>query len=258
MKNLRIVLIGSGNVATQLAKAFTQSGCVIEQIYSRTTQAAKSLAKQYQCSFTTNLIDIYTHADLYVYAIKDDALKDIISSIKPTNGLHIHTAGSLSLTIFEGFQQNYGVWYPFQTFSKKRAVDFTNIPILYEGNTTDNELVLAALAKKISRHSLYCSSEQRKAVHLSGVFACNFTNHLYAIAAEILEESGLSFNILLPLISETAAKVKELSPCEAQTGPAVRYDNQIIEKHEEALANKPNEQEMYRLISKNIFKRSTH
>lgn len=256
MKNHKIVCIGAGNLATQLTLALKRNKQEIIQVYSRSKESAQTLAKHSNSDFTTDIHAIKDDADIYIYALKDSVLSEIIPLINTKQGIHIHTAGSIPITVFNGYQENYGVFYPFQTFSKSRPVDFTTIPILIEANTEINTLFLEEISKNLSQQPIRCSSEQRKAVHLSGVFACNFTNHMYAIASNILAEANMPFELLLPLIDETNAKIHELAPKDAQTGPAVRYDNNIIEKHLEALKDKPKEQKIYELISKNIHEYS--
>lgn len=253
MKKLKIICIGAGNLASQLAQACQANGHEIYQIYSRTEKSANDLATICKTDFTTKIQEIKKDADIYFYALKDSILSEIIQQIDTKKGIHLHTAGSLTMSVFEGYQENYGVFYPFQTFSKTRAVDFEKIPILIEANNEINTCFLEEFAKNMSHHIIRCSAEQRKAVHLSGVFACNFTNHMYNIAANILAEVNMPFEVLLPLIDETSAKVHELSPTEAQTGPAVRYDNNIIERHLDALKELPAKKEIYELISKNIY-----
>ena len=252
MEEFKIVLIGAGNLATQLAVACSKEKLDINQIYSRTKDSAKTLADLCNSEYTTDLVSIKKDADLYIYAVTDNALSEIIPLINTKHGLHVHTAGSIPITIFKDFQENYGSFYPFQTFSKQRSVDFRKIPILIEANNETNALFLENLGKKLSHQVIRCSSDQRKAVHLSGVFACNFTNHMYSIAEGILKKANVPFEILQALIDETATKTQQLSPKDAQTGPAVRYDTSIIDKHIEALKDMPAEQELYKAISKNI------
>jgi len=253
MEKLKIVFIGAGNLATQVALAFHRQEQFVCQVYSRTEESAKSLATLCNAESTTDLSAIIDDADLYIYAIKDAALSEIIPQIKTRNGLHVHTAGSLPITSFKEYQDNYGVFYPFQTFSKQRPVDFIRIPILIEANTEANTLILENIGKNLSQQVIRCSSKQRKSVHLSGVFACNFTNHMYAIAAKILTDANMPFEVLQALIDETSAKTHQLAPLDAQTGPAIRYDRNIIDKHLEALKDMPNECNLYEAISKNIY-----
>jgi predicted short-subunit dehydrogenase-like oxidoreductase (DUF2520 family) len=252
MKKLKITFIGAGNVATQLAFAFKKKGHQIQQIYSRSVLSAEALANKCNATYTTNIATLQNDADLYIYAVKDSVLQDLILAMPLCNGLHVHTAGSMPMQLFENKQSNYGVFYPFQTFSKNKEIDFEKLPLFIEANTEKNSDYLCEIGKNISEEVIFCSSEQRKALHLSGVFACNFTNHMYAIAEELLTQANIPFRLLYPLIAETCSKINNLQPKEAQTGPAVRNDIETIDKHLKALNNLPLEKEIYRLISKNI------
>jgi predicted short-subunit dehydrogenase-like oxidoreductase (DUF2520 family) len=249
---LSVVLIGAGNVATQTALALQAKEVSILQVFSRTEQSARLLAEQCNCSFTTDTNTISREADIYLYSVKDDALPLLIRQINITNGIHIHTAGSVPMNVFEGFRQNFGVFYPMQTFSKSKQVKFDNIPIFVEANSAQNLEVLTRLGKELSNAVTPCDSKQRQALHLAAVFCCNFTNHLYKVTDDLLKQSNLPFEVMLPLIHETVDKLHYLTPDEAQTGPAVRYDTSVIDKHLDALKNMPNEKELYILFTKRI------
>lgn len=254
-ENISIVFIGAGNLATQMALAFLkQEGIDITQIYSRTEKSAKELADKCKCAYTNDILDIRNDADYYIYAVKDDALGELIDNISIDTGIHAHTAGSVPMRIFEKKRTNHGVFYPLQTFSKNKSVRFDNIPIFMEANSDEALRNLTHLAQKISSKVTTCNSTQRQAIHLAAVFCCNFTNHLFNIADNILKSNELPFEYLLPLIQETVDKLQTLSPTDAQTGPAVRYDKNVISKHLKALENMPNEQTIYELLSKNIHK----
>lgn len=250
---MKIVFVGAGNLATRLSADMNRTGMHILQIYSRTAQHAETLAKIYGCSWTNQLDKIVLDADLYVFALKDAVLPEVLAKMQPNNGFWVHTAGSVPMQIFEKYTSRYGVLYPLQTFSKERMVDFNLIPFFIEANTPENELVLCKIARAMSEKVQTLSSEKRKILHLAAVFACNFANHMYTLAGEILEEQALSFDVLLPLINETAAKVQIMSPKKAQTGPAVRYDENVIRKHLDMLSN-PDTKVLYELISKSIYK----
>jgi len=249
---LSVALIGAGNVATQTALALQEKGISILQVFSRTEQSARTLAEQCNCSFTTDTKAISPEADIYLYAVKDDALPSLIRQINITKGIHIHTAGSVPISVFEGFRQNFGVFYPMQTFSKSKQVKFDNIPIFVEANSAQNLEVLDGLGKKLSNTVIHCNSAQRQALHLAAVFCCNFTNHLYKITDDLLKQSNLPFEVMLPLIQETVDKLRYLTPAEAQTGPAVRYDTTVINKHLDALKEMPDEQALYTLFTERI------
>ena len=163
----------------------------------------------------------------------------------------MHTAGSVPLSVFEEFTQRSGVIYPLQTFSKVRNISFSNVPFFIEASNKQDEQILYDIVHLISGNISILPSDKRKYLHLSAVFACNFTNHMYDLASQILREQDLSFDLLLPLIDETTAKVHKMTPHEAQTGPAVRYDKQVIQNHINLLSN-DNNKEIYDIISKNI------
>lgn len=249
---MQIVFIGAGNLATQLAKAFHAKGLNVVQIYSRTEESAKNLAIQIGAEYTHSLQNVKRQADLYICALKDDALPEILTQLTDCKGIFAHTAGSVPMNIFEGLFQNFGIFYPLQTFSKMRQADFSTIPILIEANNTQTETFLLEIARTLSQNIQLVDSGQRAAVHLSAVFACNFVNRMYALAEETLQEAGLSFDILLPLIDETARKIHEIPPHAAQTGPAIRYDKTIINKQLEMIDN-PLTKEIYETISKSIY-----
>lgn len=151
----------------------------------------------------------------------------------------------------------YGVFYPMQTFSKQRTVDFRQIPVFVESNSAADTQTLKDIASVLSEKVYEATSEQRKSLHLAAVFTCNFTNHMYALAAELLKKYQLPFEVMLPLIDETARKVHELEPCLAQTGPAIRYDENVINNHLQMLSDKPGMQELYRLISESIHQQNS-
>lgn len=251
---MKVVFIGSGNLATQLALAFKAKGVFISQIYSRTSSNAKLLANQLGAKFTSRLSEIEKDADIYIYAVKDNAFHNIIKEINLPNALHIHTAGSIPLNDFEGFAKNYGVFYPLQTFSKKKEVDFSQIPVFIEGSDLEVQNKLFELAQLLTQEIYIINSEQRKQLHLAAVFACNFTNYMYDIASEIILSAGLNFDVLKPLIAETANKIKTMTPRDAQTGPAVRYDENTINNHLLLLNKNKDQKSIYKLLSKNIYK----
>lgn len=256
IKNIPIVFIGAGNLAVNLAVALYRKGFRIVQIYSRTEASAKALAEKTNAAWTTDLKEITRKAQLYIVALKDSALIELLPEIVcgKENALLVHTAGSIPLSIWEGQTPHYGVLYPLQTFSKQREVDFSEIPFFIESSHPENTELLMIIASTLSEKVYEVHSEQRRSLHLAAVFACNFTNHMYVLAADLLKECQLPFEIMLPLIDETAWKVHEISPIEAQTGPAVRYDESVIRKHLDMLANNPARKEIYQLLSASIHR----
>ena len=242
-------MLGAGNVATHLAENLQTKGFKILQVYSRSESSAKQLSEKLKVPFTTDIKQINNGADIYLYALKDNALSDVIKEINLPNALHVHTAGSVSMTIFKDAGNNFGVMYPLQTFSKTKKIDFSTIPVFIEGSNKDTIEKIQSMAELLTSKVYIINSDQRKRIHLAAVFACNFSNFMYSIAEEILIDSNLPFDILNPLIIETAEKVKTLSPAEAQTGPAVRFDDNIISKHMSLLNDKPQYKNLYREIS---------
>ena len=254
---MRVVFVGAGNLATRLSLEMRKSGMSIGQVYSHTSEHAKILADELGCGWTVVPEDIVEDADLYVFSLKDAVLQDVIARVKPNNGLWVHTAGSMPISVFEGLTARYGVVYPLQTFSKSREVDFKKIPFFLEANSSEDEKVLGEVARALSSDVRFLSSEKRENLHLAAVFACNFTNHMYALAEKILEEQQIPGEVLLPLIDETAAKVHVMSPVRAQTGPAIRYDENVINKHM-AMLKDPDMRNLYELISRSIHKEARH
>lgn len=251
--SLSLCFIGAGNLATQLSKALQIQGFFISQVYSRTEKSAKELADILSTRYTTSVNEIDAEADVYIAALTDSAVESVLSQIEFHNKLVVHCSGSLPLSILEKHSANVGVLYPLQTFSKARHVDFKTIPVFVESNNSESEKVLMEIARQVSNSVAMLNSEKRKMLHISAVFACNFVNHLYSISSEILNENNISFEVLKPLILETAQKVQEIDPGKAQTGPAVRYDINVISSHLERLSGFKNYQELYSSISKSIF-----
>lgn len=251
---MKVTFIGAGNVATHLATTMLEKGYEIAQIYSYSEESAKSLADKLNKPdiYTNRISDIYPDSDLYIFALKDSVLQEVASQLSSNNGIWIHTAGSMPLDIFKGLNKHYGVIYPLQTFSKNKPLNWDNIPLFLEASDTDTLSKLQQVAQSISSNVYELNSDKRKYVHLTGVFACNFTNYMYSVSADILKDAGLPFEVALPLIEETCAKVHTLSPIEAQTGPAVRYDENVMQKHL-SLIDDEQLKELYHLISKKIY-----
>ena len=252
---MEVVLIGSGSVATHLGLALQSKGITISQVYSRSRSNAERLSKKLNTSFITDISDLYMIADIYFYALTDNAFKSILRQIEIPEGIQVHTAGGIAMNEFEGFSSKFGVFYPLQTFSINKPVDFSLIPICIEACNLEVQQYLLDLANLLTTKTCLVNSEQRKKLHLAAVFACNFTNYMYDIASEILESSGFSFDMIQPLIAETAEKIKTLNPYEAQTGPAVRMDEKTIDKHLVLLNKRPDLKKIYKLLTKNIYYR---
>jgi Uncharacterized conserved protein len=250
----KVVILGAGNLATQLAIALHEAGVKILQVYSRTMQSASVLADKVSSIPLTEVKDLAVDADLYIFALSDKALQPVLNQLSIPIGNVVHTAGSIPMDVFDNYAECYGVFYPLQTFSKDRKVDFSNIPICIESNNLGLQEDLMELAERISNNIHLIDSEQRKQLHLSAVFTCNFANHMYSIGQKLLAEKDVDFDLLKPLIKETAEKVQELDPLSAQTGPAIRFDKEIMAKHENELKDLPDFQKLYRFVSESIFK----
>lgn len=250
---MNIIFIGAGNLATRLSLEMRRVGMTIRQVYSRTEENAYALATKLHCDWTTSIENVYSDADLYVFSVKDDALEDVLRTMKPNDGLWVHMAGSVTLDIFKPYTRRYGVFYPLQTFSKGRSVAFDTIPVFLETALEEDKDLLYKVASALTGEVRFLSSEDRKQLHLAAVFACNFTNHCYSIAAKMLKNRDIPYNVLLPLIDETAAKIHEMSPALAQTGPAIRYDEKVIGKQLDML-KETELKEIYLLMSQHIYK----
>jgi predicted short-subunit dehydrogenase-like oxidoreductase (DUF2520 family) len=245
---IRITLIGSGNVAQHLIQAFSKSVVIdIVQVFSRQKETLSHLLDS--SKIVTNYSAL-KEADLYIIAVSDDAIATIYKQLPFENKLVVHTSGTASLDTLEA-KNRRGVFYPLQTFSKNADVDFSTIPFCLESENHSDYSVLEAVAKSISNAVFPISSEQRKALHVSAVFVNNFTNHLYQIGHEICVEHQVPFEILKPLIQETAQKIKILNPADAQTGPAKRNDSSTIEAHLDYLTNE-NQKNIYKLLTQSI------
>lgn len=252
---MKIVMIGAGNVATHLGAALQNAGYQLVQVYSRTEESAGALARKLGTAHTVDIEDICRDADLYIVALKDAALQELAPRLTAgrEQALFVHTAGSMPMQLWAGAAERYGVLYPMQTFSKQHEVDFGTVPFFIEASAREDLKLLHELASALSPKVYEATSLQRQYLHIAAVFACNFANHMYALSADVLEKHGIPFRVMLPLIDETARKVHRLLPAEAQTGPAVRHDENVINKHLDMLADEPSVRELYEKISKSIY-----
>jgi len=252
--NLKIVFIGAGNLATNLAYALFNSGFHILQVYSRSNEPAEQLAALVKSAYTTKIDDITKDADIYFICVPDKVIKIVADKIDVKNGIVVHTSGSTNIsTLASTKSKGYGVFYPFQTFSKNRIVPFSMIPICLEANNDDTFKALHRLASLISSNVIPMDSATRTWLHLTGVFANNFSNHLLAISQKIASDKGFNFDLIKPLVSETIEKAFKDNPDKVQTGPAVRFDQSTIELHIEKLKEySPELAEIYKELSLSI------
>lgn len=248
-----VAIIGSGNLATNLSLELTKKAVNINLVYSKTIDNAGYLAKKINAKVLENLSDLEDNLDLIILSITDNAYDEVLNKLSVTSVPIVHTAGSIPLDIFKDKFQHYGVFYPFQTFSKQRILNFEHIPVCIEANSTLLLEQLDDLGKLISKRVYKLTSEQRQKLHLCGIISNNFSNFLYTLAGDYLEKEGMDFEILLPLIKETIEKLEDLPPKKAQSGPAVRGNKNVIAKHKELLKNEPRLLNLYSLLSENIL-----
>ena len=246
---MQIVLIGSGNVAFHLAKAFSEAQIPISQIFGRNTTELQKISEQFSIPFSSETI---ADTDLYIISVSDSSIAEVSSLIKNENALVTHTSGSVSREALSGnFRKS--VFYPLQTFSKSKNLDYSKIPFFIDAENENDEEILKNLASKISKNVMLANDEKRKYIHLTAVFACNFVNHLYARAKEISDSQGIPFDYFLPLIDETTQKIHELEPKLAQTGPAIRNDEKVLKLHESLLTDEE-KLKIYKTLNESIKK----
>ena len=247
-----IVIIGSGNVAAVLGRKFKAAGHTILQIYSRNAAAASELAYEWDTESTNYKITINKNADIYIIAVSDDAIDDVTADLKLPGKIVVHTAASVPKEVLKNVTTHYGVFYPLQSL-RKEMKSLPDTPIFYDGSDELTKRKLESLAKSMLREQVTeAGDEARLKLHIAAVVVSNFTNHLYALAEAFCRKEGLDFKQLLPLIEETALRIKDVSPHEAQTGPAARHDKETIQKHLELLKDHPQLKNIYLLLSESI------
>ena len=247
MKN--IILIGSGNVATHLGITLKKRGYNIVQVFSKQVNNAESLANKLDCHFTDSIKRLLD-ADLYILAVKDDVVHQILNIIPDIR--IVHTSGSLGMEVFKNKFTHYGVLYPLQTFNKDIDMDLTNIPLCIEANNTKFQNNLIKIGNQLSEKVIIMNSDQRKQLHIAAVFCCNFSNHMFSIADKILLNSDIDFKLLMPLITQTVRKLTNNKPADVQTGPAKRNDKKVIDSHLNNIKDQK-VKEIYLLISNSII-----
>lgn len=253
-------MLGSGNVATQLTRSLKKSGHTISQVYSRSIDNAKDLARITNCAYTNKKNEIDPSADLYILAIPDAAISSVANSLVGLKGIVVHTSGSTPLSTLKGTSDHTGVFYPFQTFTKSRDIDLDKVPFCIEANSEEVKEILFKLAKSVGGNPIEMESEMRQWLHLAGVFSCNFVNHMLTISELIAEERGIDFELLKPLVNETIQKALSNKPSLSQTGPAIRGDAETIKRHTALISSLDDElRELYTTISSSIWnlKKST-
>lgn len=257
-KPLNIIIIGTGNVAQHLAQSFSAVKSInLQQIFNhRLSKESKAFAKQYHCELVTDYKKINTQADIYIIAVKDDAIKEVAKNLKllKLKGLVVHTSGSVDVKALQNVSTQIGVYYPLQTFYPKANIDWTTTPILLEANTTIASRKLKQLASSISKTVKIANSEERLRLHLAAVFACNFTNAMYVAAYDLIEKSlqKKDTQLLMPIMQHSFNKLMVVHPKQAQTGPAKRNDKTVMTKHLALLKNNKDLTIIYKLLSQLI------
>ena len=229
---MKIAIIGKGRVATHLSQALASAG-----------------HDMIMCGGRKRIQAVPADAEVVILSIKDDAIASVASEFADSKALVLHTSGSISIEAIPSAHR--GVMYPMQTFSMDRAVDFRQIPLFLEASSEEDMKMLSRLSATISDTQMHMNSEQRKSLHLAAVLCCNFVNHLFELSHDVMKEQGIPFRILFPLIEETIAKIHTLTPHEAQTGPALRWDENVMQSHMDLL-HEPRHREIYRLLSESI------
>lgn len=260
MSSPKIVMLGAGNVGYHLSQALEEVGCSIVQVYSRTIERAKHLAETINTDYCTNLSAIYTEADLYFLAVPDDQILPVAQQLKGyihTNALIVHCSGATPGAVFADLYSNYGVFYPLQSFSIEKSVHFQQIPICIYANKQEAQQLLEGIARKISRQVHLIDDKQRAILHVAAVFVNNFSNYLFHIGQDILEQEAISFELLKPLIQMTVDKIQNNDPKAMQTGPASRGDQATIQQHLDYLEKRPEYQKIYQLLTQGILNNHT-
>lgn len=257
-KEQSISFIGSGNLAWHLAPALDNAGYIVKEVYSKNPQhAAQLTGRLYQAEVKASLDFSTSPSEIFIIATTDDAIQSIAQEIiLPEEAILVHTSGSQPLdTLHFAATTNLGVFYPLQSFSKQRKVEFHSVPIFIESQNEETGEVLMRMGKTISKQVRKISSSERQALHIAAVFASNFTNHMLTLSKNIADENSVDFEWLKPLIAETITKSLSIGPALAQTGPAKRGDLEILDRHLELLASDPDVAEIYKVISQHILDR---
>ena len=248
---IKVAIIGSGKLAQNLLRACCLNKFEVTALWARNTKKAEELAHNFKVPLAGSLQAVSVQTDIVFLAISDNAIEELAATIN-TQAIVVHCSGILPATLLKK-HANYGVFWPIQTFSEPRTLDFNEIPIAIEASDEENKRILEVVADTLGQKAIMVNEVQRQHLHLAAVFVNNFSNHLFSLMHDFLGKNHLDFKYLLPLISETAEKLKVLSPAEAQTGPASRGDENSLEIHRKIMANEPKLLEIYNLVSKSII-----
>lgn len=250
---MKIVMIGAGNVATVLSKKLFAANFTIVQIFNRTIDAAKVLAKEVNAIAINNTSEIFADADVYIISVSDKAIEPLVHTLHLKDKLVLHTAGSVSIHVLEKASNKIGVLYPVQSIRKNMPIN-TPIPFAIDANSDEVFLQVQSIAQKITNKLVRYNDEQRLKLHVSAIFACNFVNYLYVQSNNFSEKEALDFSLLQPLIEETATRLREYKPADVFTGPAVRGDFATIDKHLQLLEKYPTQLQLYKMLTDLIVK----
>ena len=249
MERKRIVIIGSGNIASHLAPALSARERVIQICSPHIGHAHELSSRLPEAEACDRPEDIITDADFYIIAVSDDKVADVAASMPLVSGIVAHTSGSVPMQVLARHHR-HGVFYPLQTFSKHSRIDISQVPFLIEASDTDSAVRLKALASTLSDNVIDADSALRSRIHVAAVFACNFPNYMWSCASDLLNDAGLDLSLMRPLLEATLAKALAIGPAHAQTGPARRGDSEVIDRHIASLS--PDKAEIYRLLSERI------
>jgi Uncharacterized conserved protein len=248
---MKIVIIGTGHVATILGRKILAAGHEILQVFGRNRLYAEALAETLSTTYTTDKSHLDFSADIYIIAVSDTAIAEVAGALPLDKKLVVHTAGSVSKEVLKPCSRNYGVLYPLQSLRREMTV-LPEIPFLVDGNTEDDRALIADFAGTLSNQVQYAGDEQRLKLHVAAVIVSNFSNHLYTLAQQFCMQEKVDFNMLLPLITAIAERLYQFSPFEVQTGPAIRRDEATIQKHLEVLQQHESLKELYIVFTKSI------
>lgn len=254
MSSYKIAILGSGNVGYQLTWHLHNNGHKIIQVFSRHLPSAKFIGNLMDIPCTDQISEITKEADIYLLSVKDDAIEEVVNQLHLGDKVIAHTSGTVTMKILESVSTNYGIFYPLQTLSRNVSLDFGVIPICISFSNEYTRQILRDLAGTLTSKIVEVDDEKRLAIHIAAVFANNFTNHLFSVSQMILEKTGLSFEIMKPLINETVRKIQNHNPLNVQTGPAVRHDDQTIERHLHFLDGDGRFTAIYKILSDDIQK----
>jgi len=253
-----VVLIGAGNLALHLGQALVQQVIRVVEVYNRSAAKGEELAGRVGADFIPEISKITTQADLYIMAVADAAIMPIAESLQLGDRLLVHTSGTMDMMLLSKASVQVGVFYPLQTFPAGRPTGFSGVPVCLESNSAEGKFRLEEVARKLTDMVYFVDSDQRKLLHLSAVFACNFTNFMYTVAEDLLTSNSMPFELLKPLIAHTAENAVRGDVFRHQTGPAVRGDQPVLDIHRSLLAGHPEYLEIYNAISNNIIQYKTN